>query len=73
MKKILTIIPINSVFVPRKEQKRDKSKFIKLNKFAFIPFLAFPRNQKQQSNFQQVGDLVTRNILVFVIASCPLI
>ena len=45
---MLTIIPANSVFIPRKGQKMDKSKSIKLNKLAFITFLAFPRNQKQQ-------------------------
>ena len=34
-------------------------------KFAFIRFLSFHRNKKQESNFQQVGGLVTRNIFVF--------
>ena len=34
-------------------------------KFGFIPVLSFRRNQKEESNFQQVGDLVTRNISVF--------
>ena len=34
-------------------------------KFTFIPFLSFRRNQKQESNFQQVGGLITRNISVF--------
>ena len=33
-------------------------------KFAFIPFLAIRRIQKQESNFQQVGGLVTRYIPV---------
>ena len=31
----------------------------------FIPSLSFPRNQKQESNFQEVG-LVTKNITFFV-------
>ena len=31
----------------------------------YIPVLSFRRNQKQELNFQQVGDLVTRNISVF--------
>ena len=31
------------------------------HKFIFILFLSFHRNQKQESNFQQVGGLVTRN------------
>ena len=34
-------------------------------KFDFIPVLSFRRNQNQESKFQQVGDLVTRNISVF--------
>ena len=34
-------------------------------KFDSIPVLSFQRKQKQQSNFQQVGDLETRNISVF--------
>ena len=34
-------------------------------KFAFILFLSFVNNQKQESCFQQVGGLVTRNIFCF--------
>ena len=34
-------------------------------KFTFIPFLTFHRNQKQESNFQRVVGLVTRNSFVF--------
>ena len=34
-------------------------------KFAFILFLSFLTNQKQESGFQQVGGLVTRNIPAF--------
>ena len=34
-------------------------------KFDFIPVLSFRRNQKQESNFQQVGVLATRNNSVF--------
>ena len=33
--------------------------------FTFILFLSFLTNQKQESGFQQVGGLVTRNISVF--------
>ena len=33
----------------------------------FIPFLSFRRDQKQESNVQQVGGLVTRNISVFLL------
>ena len=34
-------------------------------KFTFILFLSFLPNQKQESGFQQVGGLVTKNISVF--------
>ena len=34
-------------------------------KVTCIPFLSFRKNQKQESNFQQVGSIVTRNISVF--------
>ena len=34
-------------------------------KFAFILFLSFLTNQKQESGFRQVGGLVTRNISAF--------
>ena len=34
-------------------------------KFDVIPVLSFRSNQKQESDFQQVGDLVTRNISAF--------
>ena len=35
-------------------------------KFAFILVLAFRRNQKQESRFQQVGGLETTNIFCFL-------
>ena len=42
-------------------------------KFAAISFLSFSRNQRQESNFKQVGRLVTRTIYVFLfMASCAL-
>ena len=34
-------------------------------KFDVIPVLSFRSNQKQESDFQQDGDLVTRNISAF--------
>ena len=34
-------------------------------KFTFIPFLSLQRNQTQESNFQQVGGLVTRKSFAF--------
>ena len=37
-------------------------------KFAFIPFLFFHKNQKQELNFQQFGGLVTKNIYAFRVA-----
>ena len=37
-----------------------------VTKFAFILFLSFLENQKQESDFQQVDGLVTRNISVFL-------
>ena len=33
--------------------------------FTSIPFLSFHRNQNQESNFQQVGSLITRNRIAF--------
>ena len=40
----------------------------------FVLFLSFLKNQKQQSGFQQIDDLVTRNISVYLfIASRALI
>ena len=38
---------------------------VKLDKFAFTLYLSFRRNQKQESSFLQVGDLVKRNISVY--------
>ena len=35
-------------------------------KFACIPFMFFPRNQNQKSNFSEVGGLVTKNISGFL-------
>ena len=44
------------------------------HKFPFIPSLYFHRSQKQESNFQQFGDPVTRNVSVFLfLASRPLL
>ena len=42
-------------------------------KFTVIPFLTSNRNQKQESNFQQIGGLATRNSLAFFIASRALL
>ena len=51
MKKIVTIIPTNLA--------------TNSYKFTFVLFLSYHTNQKQESNFQQVGGLVTRNSFVF--------
>ena len=42
-------------------------------KFAFILFLSFLKNEKQESGFQQVGGLVTRNISVFCLSRLALL
>ena len=41
-------------------------------KFAVIPFLPFPRNQKQESDVQQFGGLVARYISVFCLKQVAL-
>ena len=47
-------------------ENNHKSNIYKLsNKFTYITVLCFLRNQKQELDFQQVGDLVTGNISVF--------
>ena len=47
------------------ENNRNYNSYRFSYKFAFILFLSFLTNQKQESGFQQVGGLVTRNISVF--------
>ena len=47
------------------ENNRSYNSYKLSCKFTFILCLSFRRNQKPDSNFQQVGDLVTRNISVF--------
>ena len=48
-------------------ENNHKSNIYKLsNKFTYITVLFFLRNQKQELDFQQVGDLVTENVSVFV-------
>ena len=48
---------IREIFLYEKNSNYNSYKFS--NKFAFIPFVYFCRNQKQEPNFQQVGDLGT--------------
>ena len=47
------------------ENNRNYNSYRFSYKFAFILFLSFLTNQKQESGFQQVGGLVPRNIFVF--------
>ena len=47
------------------ENDRNYNSYKFSYKFDLIPVLLFRKNQKQVSKFQQVGDLVTRNISAF--------
>ena len=47
------------------EYNRNYNSYTFSYKFAFILFFSFLTNQKQESGFQQVGGLLTRNISVF--------
>ena len=47
------------------ENNRNYKSYRFSYKFAFIVFLPLLTNQKQESGFQQVGGMVTRNISVF--------
>ena len=47
------------------ENNRNYNSYRFSYKFAFIFFLSFLTNQKQESGFQQVSGLVMRNISVF--------
>ena len=54
------------------ENNRTYSSYRFSYKFAFILFLYFLTNQKQESSFQQVGSLVTRNISGFCLQGVAL-
>ena len=47
------------------ENNRNYNPYKFSYKVTFIPVLSFYRNQKQKSNFQHVGGLVTRNSFAF--------
>ena len=47
------------------ENNRNYNSYKFSYKAAFLPVLSFRRNKKLESNFQQVGGLVTKNISVF--------
>ena len=47
------------------ENNRNYNSYRSSYKFAFILFLSFLTNLKQESGFEQVGGQVTRHISVF--------
>ena len=53
------------MFLHENNHNYNSYKFI--YKLAFILFLSFLSNQKQESGLQQVGGLVKRNVSVFVV------
>ena len=58
------LLAIWEIFLPENDRTYNSYRFS--YKFPFILFLSFLTNQKQESYFQQVGGLVTRNISIFV-------
>ena len=54
------------------ENNRNYNSYRFSYKFAFILFLSFLTNQKQESGFQQIGGLVTRIISVFCLKQVAL-
>ena len=48
-----------------RENNRNYNSYKFSYKFDLIPVLSCRRNQKQESKFQQLGDLVTKNISAF--------
>ena len=61
------LLAIWEIFLHENNRNYDSYRFS--YKFTFILFLSFLANQKQESGFQQVGGLVTRNISVFFVYS----
>ena len=57
------LLAIWEIFLHENNRNYNSYKFS--YKFAFILFFSFLTNQKQESGFQQVGGLVTRNIPCF--------
>ena len=55
------------------ENNRNYNSNIFSYKFAFILFLSFLRNQKQESSFQLASGLVTRNICFLFISNHTII
>ena len=52
--------------IPSHKNNLNYDSYVFSYNFAFIPFLSFLRNQKQESKFQQVCNLITRNISGFL-------
>ena len=57
------LLAISEIFLHENNNNYNSNRFS--YKFAFIFFLSFLTNQKQESDFQQVGGLVARNISAF--------
>ena len=55
---------IQEIFLHENNRNYNSYKFS--SKFAFILFFSFLTNQKQESGFQEVGDLVTKDVPVFL-------
>ena len=66
------LLAISDIFLY--ESNRNYNSYRFSYKFSFILFLSFITKQKQEPGFQQVGDLITRKMFVFLlIASRPLL
>ena len=59
----MILLPVWEIFLHENNCHHNSYRFS--YKFAFILFFSFLTHQKQESGFQQVGGLVTRNISVF--------
>ena len=57
------LLAVSEIFLHENNNNYNSYRFS--YRFVFILFLSFLTNQKQESGFQQVGGLVTRNISVF--------
>ena len=57
------LLTVSEIFLHENNNNYNSYRFS--YRFVFILFLSFLTNQKQESGFQQVGSLVTRNISVF--------
>ena len=61
---MVKVLPaVRGIFLHGNNRNYNSCKFS--YKFTLIPFLSFLKYQKQESNFQQGGGLLTRTIFVF--------